>query len=237
LGVFAFYVLDTCDVFPPNANRAVVPDEILTRKDAYELFDKQFTHLLTTFGIMLSVFGIALPIISYFFQRVSLRDEREAIQHEIEVSMNNIKERENKFERELEKISNAESKINELKTEFETGTKNISGTFALSFEALANAHSANISIYEHDPINKKIAIINYITMMVHAITRHCEAGNIDLARELIMRLYTKNNEFCDIEKIDILTLKEIESLKNSLGTMYYDIFKTVYNKHFVQQLP
>ena len=108
IGIFLFYVLDRCDVFPPHANRMIVPDEILTRTDAYELFDKQFSHLLTTFGIILSVFGIALPVISYFFQRVSLRDEREAIQHEIEVGMSNIKERENKFENEFDKIKQAQ---------------------------------------------------------------------------------------------------------------------------------
>ena len=108
IGIFLFYVLDRCDVFPPHANRMIVPDEILSRTDAYELFDKQFSHLLTTFGIILSVFGIALPVISYFFQRVSLRDEREAIQHEIEVGMSNIKERENKFENELDKIKQAQ---------------------------------------------------------------------------------------------------------------------------------
>lgn len=106
IGIFLFYVLDRCDVFPPHANRTIVPDEILTRTDAYELFDKQFSHLLTTFGIILSVFGIALPVISYFFQRVSLRDEREAIQHEIDISLKNIKEKENELEQKILQAEN-----------------------------------------------------------------------------------------------------------------------------------
>ena len=237
LGVFVFYVLDRCDVLPPHANRCVVPDEILTRKDAYELFDKQFTHLLTTLGILLSVFGIALPIISYFFQRVSLRDEREAIQHEIEIGLANIKERENNLEKELKKVNETEIKISEIKKEFEIVKKDVSGTFALSFEALASAHASNINIYANDPNNKRIAIINYIAMTVNAITRHCEAGNIEMARNLIMRLYDKQSDLGDVGKLDELTIKEVESLKTVLGAIYYDKFKTVYNKYFVQQLP
>jgi hypothetical protein len=55
--------------------------------------------------------------------------------------------------------------------------------------------------------------------------------------QMIMRLYNKQSDLGDVGKLDELTIKEVESLKTVLGAIYYDKFKTVYNKYFVQQLP
>lgn len=50
---------------------------------AYDLFDKQFSHLLTVMSIFLGVFGLIVPFLAYFFQRESLRDERKRILDEV----------------------------------------------------------------------------------------------------------------------------------------------------------
>ena len=74
-------------------------------------------------------------------------------------------------------------------------------------------------------------------MMIYAITRHCEVGNTELAHELTMHLYKNQDSYGDMEKIDISAIKNIDSFKETLGQMHYDIFKTVYNRYFKQQLP
>ena len=47
-----------------------------TETAAYDLFDKQFTQLLTVFSILVAVFGLAIPFTAYLIQRETLRDER-----------------------------------------------------------------------------------------------------------------------------------------------------------------
>ena len=185
------------------------------RQEAQDEYDKNFSILLT----ILAIFGIAWPVIIGWLQTKSSEKEL------------------NKMDQTIKQAAETELKIKELKKEFEIGTKNISGSFAISFEALASAHMSNVNIYANDPNNRKIAIINYITMMIYAITRHCEAGNTELAHELTMRLYKNQDSYGDMEKIDISAIKNIDSFKETLGQMHYDIFKTVYNRYFKQQLP
>ena len=49
---------------------------------AYDLFDRQFSHLLTVMSVFLGVFGLIIPILAYFFQRESLQYERKRILEE-----------------------------------------------------------------------------------------------------------------------------------------------------------
>lgn len=178
------------------------------RQEAQNEYDKNFSLLLT----ILTIFGIAWPVIIALLQF--------------------------KFnEKEMEKINKAEEKVNELQLDFEFNKKETAGAFALNFESLANAYRSNMNTYANDPANKKIAIINYIGMTICAIARHCEADNIELARQLIMRLYEEQDILGDVDKNDILSIKNVESFKVNLGDMYYEIFKTVYNKYSIQQLP
>lgn len=48
-------------------------------KATYDLFDKQFTQLLTILGFLGTLFGVVVPLVAYFLQRQSLKDEREII--------------------------------------------------------------------------------------------------------------------------------------------------------------
>ena len=182
------------------------------RQEAQNEYDKNFTTLLT----ILTIFGIAWPVIIALLQF--------------------------KFnEKSIEQISKSETKINFLQRKFEDSQKETAGALALNFEALANAYRSDINTYtdKNDLANREIAVSNCISMTVHAITRHCEAGddNVESARRLVMRLYEEQNIFNDIEKIDTSTLKNIESFRKTLGEMHYDKFKTVYNRYYVQQLP
>lgn len=58
-------------------DRKVVLVEKSVESAAYELFDKQFSQLLTVFSILVAVFGLAIPFAAYLIQRQTLHDERE----------------------------------------------------------------------------------------------------------------------------------------------------------------
>ena len=204
----------------PSERRVVITEEAFketmqqvaytARREAQNEYDKNFTTLLT----ILAIFGIAWPVLMQILQF--------------------------KFnEKSIDQINKSEAEINSLQKKFEDSQKETAGAMAFNFEALANAYRSDINTYGNDPANRKVAVINCIIMTVNAITRHCEAGddNVELARKLTMRLYEEQNIFGDIEKIDISAIKNIDSFKETLGQMHYDIFKTVYNRYFKQQLP
>ena len=56
-----------------------------TETAAYDLFDKQFSHLLTVMSVFLGAFGLVIPIFAYFFQRESLQYERKRIFEEAQM--------------------------------------------------------------------------------------------------------------------------------------------------------
>ena len=204
----------------PSERRVVITEDAFketmqqvaysARLEAQNEYDKNFATLLT----ILAIFGIAWPVLMQILQF--------------------------KFnEKSIDQINKSEAEINSLQKKFEDSQKETAGAMAFNFEALANAYRSDINTYGNDPANRKVAVINCIIMTVNAITRHCEAGddNVELARKLTMRLYEEQNIFGDIEKIDISAIKNIDSFKETLGQMHYDIFKTVYNRYFIQQLP
>jgi len=47
-----------------------------TETAAYDLFDKQFSHLLTVLSLLFVTFGLVIPFVTFFFQRATLKDER-----------------------------------------------------------------------------------------------------------------------------------------------------------------
>ena len=205
----------------PSERRVVITEDAFketmqkvayeVRREAQNEYDKNFATLLT----ILTIFGIAWPVIIGLLQF--------------------------KFnEKSIDQINESEAKINSLQKKLEDSQKETAGALAFNFEALANAYRSNINTYENDPANRKIAVINYIVMTIYAITRHCETGdddNVELARQLVMRLYDEQNIFGDIEKIDISKMKNIKSFRETLGELHYNVFKTVYNRYFVPQLP
>ena len=205
----------------PSERKVVITEDAFKetmQKVAYEArrvaqneYDKSFSTLLT----ILTIFGIAWPVIIGLLQF--------------------------KFnEKSIDQINESEAKINSLQKKLEDSQKETTGALAFNFEALANAYRSDINTYENDPANRKNAVINCIVMTIYAITRHCETGdddNVELARQLVMRLYEEQNIFGNIEKIDISKMKNIKSFRKTLGELHYNVFKTVYNRYFVQQLP
>ena len=51
-------------------------------KEAHNLFNQQFSNLLTVFAVLIGTFGLLVPFLSYFFQRQSLKEERTRIERE-----------------------------------------------------------------------------------------------------------------------------------------------------------
>lgn len=72
-GLMAFVAVE---YFKFGYDRKVVLVEKSVETAAYELFDKQFSQLLTVFSILVAVFGLAIPFAAYLIQRQTLHDER-----------------------------------------------------------------------------------------------------------------------------------------------------------------
>lgn len=73
VGLMAFVGIE---YFKLGYDRKVVIVEKSVETAAYELFDKQFSQLLTVFSILVAVFGLAIPFAAYLIQRQTLHDER-----------------------------------------------------------------------------------------------------------------------------------------------------------------
>ena len=75
------------------------PEEL---KNMAELFNTQFSNLLTVLGILLTIFGVAIPIVNAIYQKQTLKDERESLRREIDVSLANLEAQEKKLEDKIE---------------------------------------------------------------------------------------------------------------------------------------
>ena len=73
VGLMAFVAVE---YFKFGYDRKVILVEKSVETAAYELFDKQFSQLLTVFSILVAVFGLAIPFAAYLIQRQTLHDER-----------------------------------------------------------------------------------------------------------------------------------------------------------------
>lgn len=80
VGLMAFVAVE---YFKFGYDRKVVFVEKSVETAAYELFDKQFSQLLTVFSILVAVFGLAIPFAAYLIQRQTLHDERERMMADV----------------------------------------------------------------------------------------------------------------------------------------------------------
>ena len=80
VGLMAFVAVE---YFKFGYDRKVVLVEKSVETAAYELFDKQFSQLLTVFSILVAVFGLAIPFAAYLIQRQTLHDERERMMADV----------------------------------------------------------------------------------------------------------------------------------------------------------
>lgn len=71
-------------------------------KDVSELFNAQFSNLLTVLSILITIFGFILPLVNLYYQRQTLKEERESLKHEIDRSLEIIKEQVVKFDSTLQ---------------------------------------------------------------------------------------------------------------------------------------
>ena len=75
------------------------PEEL---KNMADLFNSQFSNLLTVLGILLTIFGALTPIVNAIYQKQTLKDERESLRREIDVSLANLEEKEKNLEDKIE---------------------------------------------------------------------------------------------------------------------------------------
>ena len=87
-------------------------------KQISELFNSQFSSLLTVLAILLSVFGVLLPIVNTIYQKQTLKDERESLRREINISLANLEAQEKKLEDKIESAKEERKKqIAEVRSE------------------------------------------------------------------------------------------------------------------------
>ena len=95
---------------------------------SYQLFDNQFSHILTTITILIAMFGLAIPLATCFFQQKNLEYERQKIKDEID-ELKNIKENFPEMQKDFSDFKDAFPKMQKnfeiLKTDFTEIRKNI----------------------------------------------------------------------------------------------------------------
>lgn len=93
---------------------------------SYQLFDNQFSHILTTITILIAMFGLAIPLATYFFQQKNLDYERQKIKDEID-ELKEIKKDFPKMKEDFEKIKSKLTNIQNNINSFNNSLNDISG--------------------------------------------------------------------------------------------------------------
>lgn len=101
----------------------LLPQEVVfsittNEKLSYQLFDNQFSHMLTTITILIAMFGLAIPLATYFFQQRNFREDKEEInkiKDKIEREFDKFKELRNDFHKIQEDIPPIKKQIALLK--------------------------------------------------------------------------------------------------------------------------
>lgn len=102
----------------PIATASLKPEEL---KNVADLFNSQFSNLLTVLGILLTIFGVANPIVNAIYQKQTLKDERESLRREIDVSLANIEAKERELEQRMESATEDLAKqISNIKAHFQS---------------------------------------------------------------------------------------------------------------------
>jgi hypothetical protein len=81
--LISLLVFLTMEYFMHGAQREMIVVAKSLETAAYDLFDKQFTRLLTVISILFGAFGLIVPFLSFLFQRESLKEERTRIMNEV----------------------------------------------------------------------------------------------------------------------------------------------------------
>ncbi len=94
--VFTERVETSAKAVPKTPSKASSPVEIISSvesyKAAYELFNSQFSQLLTFLGIFGTIFGLVIPAGAYLLQKQSIKEEMERLQKYIDSTEQRLKE-------------------------------------------------------------------------------------------------------------------------------------------------
>ena len=136
-------------------------------KNMADLFNSQFSNLLTVLGILLTIFGVLTPIVNAIYQKQTLKDERESLRREIDVSLANLEEKEKNLEDKLELATEKIKRIDQK-------VKEINLTIAMSHEASIVLFDRNYHSAKND-IEKQIAVEGIIISCDHDL--NCRVKN------------------------------------------------------------
>ena len=99
----------------PISTTGLKPEEL---KNIADLFNSQFSNLLTVLGLLLTVFGVAIPIVNAIYQKQTLKEERDSLKREIDISLANIEAKERELENKIEFAKKERQKqITEVRSE------------------------------------------------------------------------------------------------------------------------
>lgn len=140
VGLMAFVAVE---YFKFGYDRKVALVEKSVETAAYELFDKQFSQLLTVFSILVAVFGLAIPFAAYLIQRQTLHDERARMMADV------AKHEEDLLKMIVSVKSSIEQSDHIQREEFESRQKEISAR-QKEIEAEIQKYIDNKGLYERE---------------------------------------------------------------------------------------
>ena len=140
IGLMAFVAVE---YFKFGYDRKVVLVGKGVETAAYELFDKQFSQLLTVFSILVAVFGLAIPFAAYLIQRQTLHDERARMMVDIAKHEESLLNMINELKSSIEQSDHIQ------REEFESRQKGISAR-QKEIEADIQKYIENKGLYERE---------------------------------------------------------------------------------------
>lgn len=205
-------------------------------KDLSELFNAQFTNLLTVMGGLITIFGFILPLINLYYQRQTLKEERESIKREVDRSLEIIKEQVKKFDFNLQQAKEERKvEINKVRSElakaiedakkaFKTRQDTIDKTLA---EHEKNRHwdsgyfMQQLAIADQEFFGKVIYYCNALPYF----SKYCDDSNFqeriyDILNDLPDSINKMQSEYLLIDDCLSHVYKQLDAAKKDLAKNY-----------------
>ena len=211
-------------------------------KDLSELFNAQFSNLLTVLCILITIFGFILPLINLYYQRQTLKEERESIKREVDRNLEIIKEQVKNFDFSLQQAKkerkaeianvrdNLEKTINDARKDFQKRQDNVDKKLA-EHEAGRNWDNGyfmqQLAIADTNPEGKVIYYSNALPYFSQCSNNKDVQWRIDnILKNLLENINKIPKDHLQDKEYSGNILQKIEKAKKDL----------IYNYHFCSQI-
>lgn len=227
-------------------------------KDLSELFNAQFSNLLTVMGGLITIIGFILPLINLYYQRQTLKEERESLKREVDRNLEIINNQVKNFDLTLQQAKEERrAEINNLRDELaqaiDAARKNFQSRqddinkklndYDIKLKQQERTQTFDKGYFMHQLAmsaqNINVAAIYYSNALPY-FSKICDSKDIQERVDILLNGLTKVvNELTDLKLKDEDYIKNIleniEEAKQNLINNYYFASKIDEIKNLIEK--